>query len=105
MLTEQSLRDHPALVKAFTGVPADQFWELLQFMTTQLPAYTHQRAARADRHRAVGAGRPPALALPVRTALVLTYLRLHIPQATVAILFAGATQSDVSRDLRRLLPL
>jgi DDE superfamily endonuclease len=105
MLTEQSLRDHPALVKAFTGVPADQFWELLQFMTNQLPAYTHQRAAHADRHRAVGAGRPPALALPVRTALVLTYLRLHIPQATVAILFAGATQSDVSRDLRRLLPL
>jgi hypothetical protein len=37
--------------------------------------------------------------------LGLTYLRLHIPQATVAALFVGATQADVSRDLRHLLPL
>jgi hypothetical protein len=37
-------------------------------------------------------------------ALVLTYLRLHVIQALVAKLF-GATQSDVSRELRRLLPL
>jgi len=44
------------------------------------------------------------LSLPIRTARVLTYLRLHIPQATVALLF-GATQADLSRDLRRLLPL
>ncbi len=36
--------------------------------------------------------------------LVLTYMRLHIPQETIALLF-GATQPDVSRDLRRLLPL
>jgi hypothetical protein len=105
MFTEQSLRDHPALVKAFTGLTADQFWELLAFMTDHLPAYTQQRATRAERQRAPGAGRPPDLALALRTALVLTYLRLHIPQATVAALFADATQSDVSRDLRRLLPL
>jgi len=31
----------------------------------------------------------------IRVTLVLTYLRLHIPQETVAVLF-GATQPDVS---------
>ena len=40
----------------------------------------------------------------IRIALSLTYLRLHIPQEAVAWLY-GATQTDVSRDLRRLLPL
>ena len=36
--------------------------------------------------------------------MVLTYLRLHILQEVVAKLF-GANQGDVSRELRRLLPL
>jgi hypothetical protein len=42
--------------------------------------------------------------LVIRVALVLTYLRLHITQEATALLY-GATQSDVSRELRRLLPL
>ena len=40
----------------------------------------------------------------IRVALVLTYLRLHIPQEVVAQLY-GVTQADVSRELRRLLPV
>jgi hypothetical protein len=105
MFTEQSLRDYPAVVKAFMGLSAEQFWELVQHMQERLATYTAQQRQRPARQRAVGAGHPPDLALPIRTALVLTYLRLHIPQATVAALFVGATQSDVSRELRRLLPL
>ena len=105
MFTEQSLREHPSLVKAFMGIRAEQFWELIEQMTEQFAAYTHQRHQRAERRRAVGGGRAHDLSLTLRTALVLTYLRLHIPQATVAALFVGATQSDVSRDLRNLLPL
>jgi DDE superfamily endonuclease len=105
MFTAQSLRDYPTVVKAFMGLSADQFWELVQQMQDRLAAYTAQRQDRPDRQRAVGGGAPPDLPLPMRTALVLTYLRLHVPQATVAALFVGATQSDVSRDLRRLLPL
>src|SRR5205085_12681701 len=76
-----------------------------QPMQDRLAAYMAQQYERADRQRAVGAGAPPDLPLAIRTALVLTYLRLHVPQATVAALFVGATQSDVSRELRRLLPL
>lgn len=105
MFTVESLRDYPAVVKALMGLSADQFWELVQHMQDRLATYTVQQQARSDRQRAIGAGAPPDLPLPIRTALVLTYLRLHVPQATVAALFAGATQSDVSRDLRRLLPL
>lgn len=35
----------------------------------------------------------------------MTYLRLHIAQEAVAALYADATQSDVSRQLRSLLPV
>jgi len=104
MFTEQSLRDHPSLVKAFMGISAEQFWELIEQMTSQLASSLSIRPQRSDRVRALGGGRAYTHSLVVRTALVLTYLRLHIPQASVAALF-GADQSDVSRELRRLLPL
>lgn len=104
MFTEQSLRDHPSLVKAFMGITAEEFWELIEQISTQLPSYLQQCRERPDRQRAIGGGRKYNLSLAIRTALGLTYMRLHIPQTTVAALF-GATQSDVSRDLRRLLPL
>lgn len=104
MFTEQSLRDHPSLVKAFMGITAEQFWELIEQISTQYPSYLEQLRERPDRQRAIGGGRRYDLSVVIRTALVLTYMRLHIPQTTVAALF-GATQSDLSRDLRRLLPL
>lgn len=104
MFTEQSLRDHPSLVKAFMGISAEQFWELIETMTSRFASHIHTHRQRADRKRAVGGGRTFTHSLILRTALVLTYLRLHIPQAAVAALF-GADQPDVSRDLRRLLPL
>lgn len=104
MFTEQSLRDHPPLVKAFSGLESEQFWELLRKMAEQYPSYLHHRRQHSKRQRAVGGGRNHDLSLAVRTMLVLSYMRLHIPQATVAALF-GASQFDVSRELRRLLPL
>jgi hypothetical protein len=104
MFTEQSLRDHPSLVKAFMGISAEQFWELIETMTSHLASSPPLRPQRPERVRAVGGGRSYTHSLALRTALVLTYLRLHIPQASVAALF-GADQSDVSRELRRLLPL
>jgi len=103
MFTEQSLRDHPSLVKAFTGLEREQFWELVEQMREHYPSYLRKQRQHSKRQRAVGGGRSHDLSLVVRTALVLTYLRLHILQGTVAALF-GASQSDVSRELRRLLP-
>jgi hypothetical protein len=104
MFTERSLRRHPAVIKAFTGLPAGAFWDLIEKIKAQLPTHEEQRLGRAARQRALGGGRDFDQPLVIRVALVLTYLRLHIPQEAVARLY-GATQSDVSRELRRLLPV
>lgn len=105
MLTEKHLRENPLLIKAFMGLPAEVFWQLVVDMEAKLPAYELKRLDREDRQRAVGGGREFDLPLVIRVALVLTYLRLHIPQLAVACMYKAATQSDVSRELRRLLPL
>ena len=104
MITEKILCSNPALVKALTGLPADVFWQLIEDLEARWPEYERQRHERPDRQRAVGAGRTYDQPLVIRTTLILTYMRLHIPQETVALLFC-ATQPDVSRELRRLLPL
>jgi hypothetical protein len=104
MFTESSLRQHPAVIKAFMGVPAAAFWALLEKIAEQLPTYEAQRLARADRQRTMGGGRDFDQPLVIRVALVLTYLRLHLPQAAVASLY-GAPPAEVSRALRRLLPV
>lgn len=105
MLTEKHLRENPLLIKAFMGLPAEVFWQIVADMEAKLPAYELKRLDREDRQRAVGGGREFDLPLGIRIALVLTYLRLHIPQQAVACMYKDATQSDVSRELRRLLPL
>jgi hypothetical protein len=105
MLTEKHLRENSLLIKAFMGLPAEVFWQLVTDMVKKLPAYELKRLDREERQRAVGGGGEFDLSLVIRVALVLTYLRLHIPQQAVACMYKDATQSDVSRELRRLLPL
>ena len=104
MFTEKSLRQHPAVIKAFMGLPAAAFWALSEKITEHLPAAEAHRLERVDRQRMRGGGRDFDQPLGIRVALVLTSLRLHIPQEAVAQLY-GATQADVSRALRRLLPV
>jgi hypothetical protein len=104
MLTEQILRDYPLLVKALTGVPAETFWQIIDAMEAQYPDYQRQRYTHDERQRAVGGGRTCDLPLVIRVTMLVFYLRTHIPQTLAAVL-CGGTQSDVSRDLRRLLPL
>jgi hypothetical protein len=104
MLTERILRANPTLIKALTGLPADVFWQLIADLEAKLPEYEHQRHERSDRQRAVGAGRRYDQPLVIRAMLVLTCMQLHVAQEIVALIF-GAAQPDVSRDLRRLLPL
>src|SRR5215210_5825799 len=80
MFTEQSLRHYPTLVKAFTGVEDEAFWEIVVQMEAQLPAQERQRLQRPDRQRALGGGRLCERPLAERVALVLSYLRLHVSQ-------------------------
>lgn len=104
MITEKNLQENPILIKDFTGLPAEAFWELVKKVELRQAGYEYERHAREDRQRAIGGGRKYDHPLVIRIIQILTYLRLHIPQAAVANLFGG-TQTDISRDLRRLLPL
>ena len=104
MITEKILREDPSWIPLLMGLPAETFWHLVEETERKYPVYEKQRHERPDRKRAVGGGRKCDLPLVIRIAIQLTYLRLHLNQALVAKLFGG-TQSDVSRDLRRLLPL
>ncbi len=105
MFTVESLLKYPVVIKVFTGLPAEDFWQLIADMEAKYPEYEQKRLEREDRQRAVGGGRDFDLGLVIRVMLVMTYLRLHIPQKAVACMYQDATQSDVSRELRRLLPL
>ncbi len=77
MFTEKSLRQHPAVIKAFMGLPAAAFWELIERIKEQLPAYEAQRLARADRGQTlrsdasgcVARTAPPAARAPGRPPL------------------------------------
>lgn len=104
MITEQKLRENPSWIKIFMGLPAAMFWELVEKAKASEAAYREQRLQRPDRERAPGGGRKPDLPLVIRLGMVLTTLRLHLPQEAVAALYADATQSDVSRQLRVVLP-
>lgn len=104
MFTERILHKHPALICAFTGIRANEFWNMLEKMHSKLAAYELRRHTRDGRKRAIGAGRKFDQSLALRTIAVLSYLRLHVPQLVIALMF-GLTQCDISRDLRRLLPL
>jgi hypothetical protein len=103
MFTVESLQQYPALVKALTGLPAEEFWGVVGELAARWAGYQQERQARPDRRRAAGGGRRCERALALRVALVLTYLRLHVPQAVVGLLF-GASQAAVSRELSALLP-
>jgi len=103
MFTEQILHEHPTIIKAFMGIPAEVFWMIVAIVTLKLPDIDRQRLECADRVRAVGAGRACDQPIVLRVAAVLTYLRLHAPQMAIALLYR-MTQTDISRDLRRILP-
>ena len=100
MFTVERLQQYPGLVKAFTGLSAEEFWVLVAEVTGR---WAEARPPRPDRRRAVGGGRRCERAVALRVAVVLTYLRLHVPQAVVGLLF-GTSQAVVSRELRDVLP-
>ena len=103
MFTEQFLHEHPTMIKAFMGIPAEVFWMIVEIVKQVLPEVDRQRLEREDRQRAPGAGRRCDQPVAIRVAAVLTYLRLHAPQIPTAMMY-GMTQSDLSRDLRRIIP-
>jgi len=103
MFTEEIMHEHPTIIKAFMGIPAEVFWLIVKVASQILPEVDRERLENPDRLRQVGAGRPNDQSAAIRVAAVLTYLRLHAPQVAVGMMY-GVNQVDISRDLRRLLP-
>ncbi len=104
MLTETFLRRNERWIKMLTGLTAEEFWALFAQIENDFENYQYERLQRPDRKRAVGAGNSFRHSLLLRVLAVLTYLRLHLTQELAAAWF-GMQQYDISRDLRRLLPL
>lgn len=104
MFTESILHEHPEMIKAFMGIPAEVFWRIVDIVTSKLPEFDQVRLERSDRKRKSGAGRGCDQPIALRVAATLTYLRLHAPQIAIAMMY-GTTQPDISRDLRRILPV
>jgi hypothetical protein len=101
--TAGSLRQHPAVMKAFLGLAAGAVWALSEQIHAPLPAYEAQRLERANRQRGVGGGRACDQPRVIRGALGLTARRLHgAPEAGAR--RYGATPAAVARARRRLLP-
>ena len=79
MFTESMLRKHPALVRAFTGIPAEEFWEMLEKIETQLFGYEKGRHTRDGRERSIDAGLSLTkhwLSEPWRHCLICVYTPL-----------------------------
>src|SRR5689334_125321 len=104
MLNVQKLRKRPQHFLRFTGLSVSQFDRLLGQMLKAYPQFNAQRLARPNRIRQVGGGSGFRLSLPDRTLLVLVFLRLYLTNDLLGYLF-GLDASNVSRNLRTLLPL
>lgn len=104
MITEAFLHSHDKWIKHLTGLTAPQFWSMFGRIEADFEEYERQRHERPGRKRAVGAGRPFAVPLLIRVVALIAYLRLHLAQEFIGMWF-GIDQVQISRDLRRLLPL
>ncbi len=103
MVNEEQLKED-GKIKNFTGIPDKVFWEMMKELEERFPEYEQHRHENDKRERAYGGGPKYKLSLVMRVVMLLTYLRWYNTQKQIAMLFGG-TQSMLSRDLKRLLPL
>ncbi len=102
IVTEKILLKYSALVKLLTGLPAENFWELMEKMKAHFAKYEQQRYERAGRQRAVGAGRPYDQPLVIRVVWRVAGMCYHIPAPSerhvkVSLYAAQAFQTSVAR--------
>src|SRR5215211_8164027 len=102
MLTYSQLRQRPSSFKSLTGITVAEFEALYARFEPAWQASEVKRLMRADRQRAVGAGKPYALELRTRLVMLLVWLRLYLTTEALGCLFE-LHKSNVSRNGRRLL--
>ena len=104
MVTLRSLRRHPAVFKAMTGLSVVVFAELLDDALPALAAAEQQRLSRPNRQRAIGAGHPYALAPVEQVLAAVIWLRLYPTDRVLGWLF-GIDETSVRRLRSRVLPV
>jgi transposase len=104
MLNYQKLSKHQRSFKSLTGVSVQEFESLYAEFEPAWAAAEAERLMRPNRRRAVGGGRSYAMSLRTQLVMLLVWLRLYLTTEAIGVLFE-LDKSNVSRNLRRLLPV
>lgn len=104
MLSYQRLSQHPRSFKTLTGMSVEEFEKLYAEFEPAWAEAEAQRLMRPNRQRAMGGGRRYALSLRTHLLMLLCWLRLYLTVEAIGVLFQ-LDKSNVSRNLRRLLPV
>lgn len=81
------VRQRPAVLRSLTGLTADEYAPLEQDALHRLTTAEQARRQRPQRRRAVGAGRPFALAVADPVLLTVVWLRQYPTHKVLALLF------------------
>lgn len=98
------LRRYPTVFLKMTGLRVNEFEQLLTDMLPRITDADRARLQRANRHRAVGAGRHAELARTNQLLLTIIWLRQYPTNEVLGYLFS-VSDSTASRILSRMLPL
>lgn len=98
------LRRYPTVFLKMTGLRVNEFEQLLTDMLPHIAQAERARLQRADRRRAVGAGRHADLSRTNQLLLTIIWLRQYPTNELLGYLF-GVSDSTASRILARVLPL
>ncbi len=98
------LSQQPSIFKKCTGIPLNEFDELVKEILPLYAEAENQRLQRSERQRASGAGHPFELEARDHVLLTLVWLRLYPIHEVLGYLF-GISDSTVSRLLERVLPI
>ena len=104
MLRHARLARHPEVFRALTGLAVAEFDALAREAVPALAAADHARRDRPGRKRAVGAGRPTALAPRDQILLTAVWLRRY-PTDTVLGYLYGVDEATVRRTRKRVVPV
>lgn len=104
MLSYQKLSKRPHSFKKLTGVSVEEFESLYAEFEPAWAVAEAKRLMRPNRQRAIGGGRSYALDLRTHLMMLLVWLRLYLTTEAIGVLFE-LDKSNVSRNLRRLLPV
>jgi len=104
MLNYDVLSKKPLIFKSFTGLKVPEFDAFYTEIQHSHTAYEHERLARNDRKRRVGAGHPFKLPLKDRLVMLLMYYRLYATSTLLGFLF-DLGQTNVLKNIRVLEPL